>query len=220
MACGLVDLSRMAESLRREKLLPYVEITPDTPISEIEPIEESGGGAGAGFSKRAEIAQFVEPPLRTACEMLWDKNVQTVGSSANKKDLTTGKAYINIDYHSLSDENKKIAEQLGEVSESFSGPVVTVYIPMTEQSTVGEIQAAAEALAAQFHEQPMTWANGMTVQELREMYALDPNDERYQLEHFLKPGFEVDEDSGKLFPAELLQKLRRDRERAKGNPTS
>src|ERR1035437_10524830 len=74
-------------------------------ISEMSAIEESGYSP----TTRESLSKLVEAPLLEACEDLYDKNIRTAMSSANKKDIEYGgHAYIDIDFDSLSEENKAI----------------------------------------------------------------------------------------------------------------
>jgi hypothetical protein len=85
-------------------------------VSGIEPIEESND-----FLLRTEedIEKIVELPLIGACKELYEKNIKTVSSSANRKDVeglfTEEKepsAYIEIEKESLSEENLEILKKI------------------------------------------------------------------------------------------------------------
>jgi hypothetical protein len=88
----------------------------DSSVSGIEPIEESND-----FLLRTEedIEKIVELPLIGACKELYEKNIKTVSSSANRKDVeglfTKEKepsAYIEIEKESLSEENLAILKKI------------------------------------------------------------------------------------------------------------
>lgn len=131
--------------------IPNKEIHDSTPIAEIVAIENGG----LKPETREDLAELVEFPLLEACQELFDKNIQTVFSSANTKDVG-GFGYITIDFESLSEENKKIALRIGEVGmiHGFK-PKQGIYlnIPITEQSTVGEVKEVAKRLVGQFTQQ-------------------------------------------------------------------
>ncbi len=127
------------------------QIMDSTPISEIEPIE----GGGITPTDRKDLDQLVEFPVLEACRILYDKNIPTIMSGANKKNVP-GEAHIIIAYDMLSPQNKIIAEK-------FSTPFVytgfrkrtflSLVVPITIKSTVGEIKTAMEDIANQFESQ-------------------------------------------------------------------
>ena len=53
-------------------------------ISEVEPIAE---GRGRHVRTREELKNLVEIPLLATCEELYDKNIRTLSTSANKNDI-------------------------------------------------------------------------------------------------------------------------------------
>ncbi len=122
---------------------PRVERVPDsTLISQIEVIQESG----VIPRNKEDLASLVEPPLLEACEELYDMNINTVMSSANSKDVETGTAYIDIEFDTLSDENKGIAHGLGE-SFMMHGFVpmkcIKLEFPIDQNTTVGDVRRMA-----------------------------------------------------------------------------
>ena len=60
-------------------------------LEKVQPIEESAGQK----ITRENIREFVEAPLVEACEIFYDKNIRTLSSSANRKDIEKGEAHIN-----------------------------------------------------------------------------------------------------------------------------
>ena len=80
-------------------------------LTEVEPIKNSF----KHILKKEDLKEVVEPPLLTACEILYDKNIETKSSSANKDNVEQGFAYIYIDYDTLSPANQEIGKQIGEV---------------------------------------------------------------------------------------------------------
>ena len=137
-------------------------------ISEMSAIEESGYSP----TTRESLSKLVEAPLLEACEDLYDKNIRTAMSSANKKDIEYGgHAYIDIDFDSLSEENKTIAMKLGELF-SMRGfkPTqgVKIVFPVNENTTVGDVRKMAHDAVTKFLTQKMTWATTYTLGQLRE----------------------------------------------------
>ena len=86
----------------------YFEENSDS-IENVEKIESSR----VILRTREDIDKFVEAPLVDACKIFYDKNIETLLSSANKGDVGHG-AYIEIDFRSLSEENKEIGKKQGE----------------------------------------------------------------------------------------------------------
>lgn len=131
---------------------PPVERVPDsTLISQIEVITESG----ITPSTKEDLSMLVEPPLLEACEELYDMNINTVMSSANSKDVETGTAYIDIEFDSLSDENKEIASGLGELFMMHGVPVkcIKLEFPVGQNTTVGDVRRIAHETVSKFKPQ-------------------------------------------------------------------
>lgn len=136
-------------------------------ITEVEPIEQSREKM---IETKEQIKELVEAPLLAACEELYDKNIQTLSTSANKNDVLYG-GYINIDFDSLSEKNKEIAKTLGELSGGGNSRHVKIKIPLNENTTVEEIKSFAESVVGKFEKQPMKWAPRYTLKDLREIYC-------------------------------------------------
>ncbi len=75
-------------------------------LSDIAPIENSS----VIISKKEEIKNYVELPLIKACEILWDKNIETYMSSANRQNVKYG-CFLEIVYDTLSESNKEICKK-------------------------------------------------------------------------------------------------------------
>jgi len=153
-------------------------------LIEIKAIDEGG----VTFQSRTEIAKYVETPLVSACEHFWDIGIQTVMSSANSRDVGNI-AYIDLDYNSLSDENKKIAESLlgqkGMMHGSEPTSIIKVNIlPITTETTLEKVKDKADEIANRFKKQKATWIPAMTLQYLRKLYTGDQNDTEFGIEDF------------------------------------
>lgn len=61
------------------------------------------------LSSKEDIKRYVEKPLIPMANYLYDLNILTTMTSAN---LNYNRAYIIIDYDTLSEENKEIANSL------------------------------------------------------------------------------------------------------------
>jgi hypothetical protein len=105
------------------------------------------------ITERSRIPKVVEKPLIKACELFYDKNIKTLMSSANYQDVGEGRAYIRIDYDTLSLENKKIAKRLCK----FSGDSAYVEIPVDKDTTVEALEKKFLETAEKFKPQPLLW---------------------------------------------------------------
>jgi len=154
------------------------------------------------ITARDEIKAYVEPPLVDACERFWDMNVMTLSSSANSKNIGY-EAYIIIDYNSLSEENKEIAKNSGEFLEDYDGrPAVGFLIPVSEPTTPEEIKAKADEVASRFQKQKATWIPSYTLQEMRQWYGIEPDDDEFGVVDFEEADFYYDSKSKKFFLSE------------------
>lgn len=168
-----------------------VESTPKL-ISEIEPIEKSRSQM---ITTRKQIKKFVEPPLVPACEIFWDKNVETLSSSANRKDIGRA-AYIILNFDTMSSKNQEIAQGLTSVIDYDGMKAVKITIPIEDDNvTVEEVKRKAVEVAEKFKKQKMTWAPVYTIEQLREIYAIDPNDQWYGVDAFTEEGLYYDKES-------------------------
>lgn len=157
-----------------EKFKPNVEAP--TSLSEIEAIRET---RNTMVRKRECLESLVEAPLLEACQKLYDKNIQTLATSANKKDIEAGEIYIAIDFGNLSLENQEIAKQYADVVDWDEFKAVKITISVNEQTSMLEIKQKVEKIANAFKEQPMTWAPKYTLENLKEYYGIASNDSDY-----------------------------------------
>ena len=159
---------------------PHVEGTPTEigipkTIKHVSRIEKSD----SMLQRRADIKKLVEEPLVPACERLYDLNICTWRASANSNDINQGYGVISIDFPSLSEHNKTIAQELFERREAeLTTPedprLVILRIPLKETSTIGDVSDAALKLAERFGKQEMTWATRYTLEQMRD-WLKSPN---------------------------------------------
>ena len=71
-----------------------------------------GGSRDTIIRDRTVLDIIIDPPCLEACKYLFDCNILTQNSSANRNDISVGKGYITIDYKSLDEHNKKVYEDL------------------------------------------------------------------------------------------------------------
>ncbi|MEX1113004.1 MAG: hypothetical protein WD603_02660 [Patescibacteria group bacterium] len=129
---------------------PMPEVLPPTAsVREVEPLHY----LSCLHFHRENIPRFVEQPLVEACQMLFDKNVRTTLTSANRHDRV---AVMFIDYDTLTPANRTVAGQIGRVRPipDTSCSLVQIEIPISADSTVGSVSADAAAVAELFEAQP------------------------------------------------------------------
>src|SRR3989344_7459093 len=102
-------------------------------IAEVKPVQESRNMI---VRTRDQLRELVEFPLLRACEELYDKNIRTLSTSANEQDIKYQNAHIIIDFGSLSEENKEIGKQLGEIHRADNLDQLVIKIPVEETSTI------------------------------------------------------------------------------------
>lgn len=170
-------------------------ITPEmlkTKIIGLEAIQES---RNITVRYREELAALVERPLLSACEELYDKNIITLGTSANAQDVeyddweNPGQkkhgegAYIIIDFDTLSTKNQEIGKSLGEVYFADNGNQLKIVIPLTRESTFEDVQTQAQEIAHKFAKQQYRVIT-YTMEQMRQIYGYKPDDESVQPENF------------------------------------
>ncbi|MCL5409770.1 MAG: hypothetical protein M1607_02840 [Patescibacteria group bacterium] len=175
------------------------EVPRQAHIREIQAIEES---RNAMILTRSRIKDLVEPPLVKACEKMWDLNIRSLSSSANSKDIDYG-AYIIIDFDSLSEENKILARNEGEFIEDYDGkPAVKITMPISTSTTLEEVESHYLSLVEQFKKQEAVWIPRFTLEDLKRLYAIKPEDQRYGMNDFVKEGYYYDPEEKKFYLSE------------------
>lgn len=141
-------------------------------ISEIPAIEGteylegvSGGSEGKIVENREILRKFIEAPCLPACLALYDKNIRTHSSSANKQNIgNTGD--IKIYYHSLDENNKQIANQLIDTGIAiFNSHInswnpeesITISVPINREDTVGIVSDRFMQIVSQFQQQDVLY---------------------------------------------------------------
>jgi len=170
-----------------------------TPILEIKAIQQSRNEM---IRTKEKIREFVEPPLVNACEHLWDLNVRTLSSSANAKDIDY-EAYVIIDFDTLSEQNKITAQEEGKLLDDYDGkPAVIMEIPVTQQTTAEELKEKFSAKADRFEKQRATWIPSFSLQEIKHVYFIDPDDEQYGINNFVEDGLYYDPEGKRFYLSE------------------
>ncbi|MSU75974.1 hypothetical protein EXS54_00640 [Patescibacteria group bacterium] len=143
-------------------------VSDTTLLSEVPSI-----GRGGIVRTREYLSEIVELPLVDACEELYDKNIKTVMSSACGADVSGGRrAYVRIDYDSLSLANREIADALDAKSSSHDGKrYVSFKMDVDEETTIRDVREWFGLLAGEFQQQPMNWVPRYTLEDLQKEYA-------------------------------------------------
>lgn len=121
-------------------------------ISEIEPIHYADEQIDRGLQgtrncivTREELKKIVERPCLEATLVLYDKNIRTTSTDANKNSIGFN-GHISISLSSLSEENRATLKSLYpiEYESALSNPDgdFTLEVPIREDSTVEEISEA------------------------------------------------------------------------------
>ena len=117
------------------------------------------------ISKKENIADVVAGPLVPASEIFWDKNIKTTGSWLNsvQGEASRGQDYIEIAIDSLSEENRKIADELKESDNEYS-PVKGARIVLGINLTPEQAQRKSIEIANKFKQQDLLWYKPTTLQ--------------------------------------------------------
>lgn len=140
---------------------------------------------------KEDLKKIVEEPCLAVCEALYDKNILTYWSSANKN--APDRAYVLIRYESLDDNNKKIADDMvakGILSDepryqfdSFNaapeyGKALYLGIDTNPDMEVAEISEKLCKIAAEFVPQDIKY-NVYTPQYLLENYFANSDNKSF-----------------------------------------
>lgn len=177
------------------------------PLSEQEPIEKSRNEM---VWNKKQLEGLVEPPLLRACEDLYDKNIRTLSTSANKKDVGVGFAHMIIEVSSMSLQNVAIAQKIAqdegnEVVEYDGRQALVVHITMDETTTAPEIEEQSVEIASKFNKQPLTWSPVLTLSQLKASYGIEETNTAYDdSQVWVDEGFYYDEESDKFYLSEEM----------------
>jgi len=125
----------------------------DTPLSEVQPIEDGGYDPEV---QGVNLETLIEFPLLEAVKSFNEKGIKTLFSSANKKDIEIGEVYITLDYDSLNEANKKTALEFSDVGSSHGSTEkrsVKISVPTHENMTVGDVIMSYREILNKFEDQ-------------------------------------------------------------------
>lgn len=150
---------------------------PKSPLlSEIPAIVE---GRNKTITAREQIKELVEKPLLEACQIMYDKNIRTLATSANKKDIEVGEVYIIIDFDNLSEQNKIIAQKYNQPFNHDDINAVIINIKINNLTTSKEIEQKSIEIANNFHKQSADWIAKYTLEDLKNIYRIELSDTRF-----------------------------------------
>ncbi|MDO8524012.1 MAG: hypothetical protein Q7R99_00095 [bacterium] len=179
-------------------------------LADVERIHES---RSCIIKTKEEINRYVEKPLVEACEMLWDKGIRTLESSADKQDFEArGYGYIVVAYDSLSDENKKIVDESEDIDglsdyDSWT-KAFDLKIPLeSEDVKQEEVSQKALELVSRFQSQPAFWVPKFSLAELKSIYAFEPDEEVDPASFIEEEKYYYDEGEDKFYLSEEHYKL-------------
>lgn len=153
----------------------------------VSDIEGNGYWRNQKIIKRKQIREIVEPSLIKACEILYDKNIQTLESSANIVDVTQrGNASIIIDYNSLSEKNKEIVNNYfgGHRTSGDNIEITSIKVPLHLNTTTDEVKNKSVDLANKFQKQPLKWSETYTFKEVVKLITLEDDTTNYSPDDF------------------------------------
>ena len=143
---------------------------------------------GAIPISREYIPLFADEACVEPCQLLYDMGLKTVNSGANVdgKENVKDWGFIGIDYISMSDENKLIADELEKKgliepinrnSEERGAFIVYLKVPLDSETTVGEVERNLLHLAGLFQAQDVLYGR-KTMEEIQSDYK-DNSDGTY-----------------------------------------
>jgi len=129
-------------------------------IKDVLPIREH---TDIKITHKDDLPKIVEEPCLKACQQLFEKNIQTVDSGCNGENCAN-RAYITINYDTLSEKNKEIADTLAKNSVISFIPKdencirnyynkIEIEIPTTPEETVGLVENKLLAITQHFEQQ-------------------------------------------------------------------
>lgn len=132
-----------------------------------------------------KLNELVEPPVLKACQILFEKGVRTSLSGANCFDLERGiGGWIVVDYDSLSDTNKRVAEEMIEEGKARkiggkqdASIMLVVKAEKGNETTVEEVETSMMDLVSRFTDQPPVGFGAYTLDEMKETFGLDPSED-------------------------------------------
>lgn len=127
---------------------------------------------GVSLKTESEIRNYIEYPLVKAMVVLVERNIPTYFSSANCSNNYSSEAYIIIEYHGLSEENKLIANNFAQINNDCANLIV----PFNENTDVEVVSKAMLALANQFKWQRLRGVEKLTPADFVKAHLIGEDD--------------------------------------------
>ena len=132
-------------------------------LSDINPISDFSSET---IGKKKDALLYVEGPLVNACEIFYEKNIETYMSNANKNSIGhSGYCYLSIVYDNLSEKNKEICERLcksgkGKIGKARDGKTGIVEFRLHTNDIdldIAYVEKFFVEIANEFKNQELTW---------------------------------------------------------------
>jgi hypothetical protein len=178
-------------------------------VLDIEPIEES---VGFVIKSESDIEKIVEMPLVEACKELYRKNIETISSSANKKDIENSTIYIEINKETLSSRNKEILKEIKKdkkfdylkILDSKSEKTLKIEILLEKTGfSIKEVREKIKDFTKKLERQEPRWIKEKHVykkEDLERIYGCESGST--EKEEWEKEGYYYDQESNLFFESE------------------
>lgn len=173
--------------MEEQRVEHSIEVEPIM-IKDVEPIRKN---RSTMIQNSEHLKELIEKPLLPACEVLYQKNIQTLESSANAEDIKyRGNARIAIDWNSLSAENRIIARNMGLEPISYDRTrSISIQTLIDEAMTISQISDKMKEIVQPFVEQEPTWIPKYSIDDLRGLYR---KEDEVGPEYFIAAGYFYD----------------------------
>jgi len=139
---------------------------------------------------RDAISLYADEPCVEACQLLYDLNIQTYtsGGHVDGKENADGIAYIGIVYDTLSEENKRIAEEMikngiidniSNADGKGTGLTISLCVPINSNSLVGDVSDKLVQLTSLFQQQDVRYGR-RTIDEIKSSFFTKLDDGNYR----------------------------------------
>jgi transcriptional regulator of heat shock response len=181
-------------------------------IKDVEPIENGGTTLTS-----ENLQDFIEEPCLDACRRLYNLNIETTMSSANKKDVGSY-GYINIALDSLSEENQQIILEMvkdeknrdrfsfGTEHGSIPQKIISIRTPINEETTVDDVKECFDNIISRLKEQDVLYARFSLEEIAQNIIRYYGQDTEIDEELIEEMGYYYSDDENVYFRGEELLK--------------
>ena len=138
---------------------------------------------------RDAIYLYADEPCVEACQLLYDLNIQTYTSNGHiqSSNEINPNAYVGIVYDTLSEENKKIAQEMienGLIKDIYKDAgrgtrlTISLSVPIKNESLVGDVSDKLVELASMFKQQDVLYGK-TTFKELMSSLFVKVDNNKY-----------------------------------------